>query len=188
MFAKLKTSLFIASGVTTALLAISFPVVAVQAQSGEEILFQSLSGNYMVQVIKSGGRACSIRQFRDEQGMSAISINYDRFGAPLLTVIVPNYPGYRQGNFDIRFDMSNGAARSNITIPKMGLTNPAAGAFILNKQISRDQVEALLASPTVTAAAHNGTEIISLSTPSALRSAAIQEYEKCKGTIGESPR
>lgn len=187
MLAGFRNALFIAPNIAAVAVGAALFVMPAQAQSARESLFRSVSGNYMIEVAKVGGRACSFGLYRDEQGISAMDILYDRFGAPRLTVIVPSYPGYRQGNFDIRFDMSNGNARIDITVPQMSVSNPAAGSFRLTKEISRDEATALLASGTVTATTQNGSRILSISAPSALRSAALREYEICKGTIGERP-
>lgn len=188
IFTAVKKAFFTASNTAVVAVAIGLSAMPAQAQSDKERLFQSVSGNDMIEVAKERGRACSIGQYRDNQGISAMKILYDRFGAPRLTVIVPNYPGYRQGNYDIRFDISNGSASFDITVPKMSVSNPGAGSFVLTRDISRDEAAALLISGTVTATTGDGSRILSLSAPLALRSAAMREYDACKGTIGDRPR
>lgn len=188
MLADLKNTISIASNIAVAAVAIGLLAMPAQAQSDKEVLFQSVSGGYMMEVAKVRGRACTIGQYRDDQGVSAVNILYDRFSAPRLVVIVPNYPGYRQGNHDIRFDISNGTASFDITVSQMSVSNPANGTFVLTREIERDEATALLVSSTIMATTDDGSQILSLSAPSPLRSAAMREYELCKSTIGERPR
>lgn len=188
MITELKNFLSTASGFAAVTLVIGVSAMPAQAQGGQKVLFQSVSGDYMMQVANENGRACSIGQYHDNQGISAMNILYDRFSAPRLTVIVPDYPDYGQGNYDIRFDISSGSESLDITVKQMSVTNPGAGTFLMTKEITRDEATELLLSGTVTATTSDGSQILSISAPSTLRREAIREYDACKGTIGEKAR